>query len=90
MPSTASMPAFSSRPAAQPHARLGGPVAARSATSQGPGRTIVVAEGETLISIARRYDVPMSILLDHNTLRSLSLTPGTELFVPQLRPSYQR
>lgn len=63
---------------------------ARSNNSHTPGRTVIVAEGDTLMSIGRRYGVPMSVLLDHNTLRSLTLTPGTEIFVPQLQSSTRR
>ena len=96
MPSAGVMSAFSSSASPNTRSGLGGPVsarstvAARSARSQEPGHTIIVAEGETLMSIGRRYDVPMSVLIEHNALRSIALEPGTELFVPQLQPSYRR
>lgn len=65
-------------------------MATRASNSRTPGRTVIVAEGDTLMSIGRRYGVPMSVLLDHNTLRSLTLTPGTGIFVPQMQPIYRR
>jgi LysM repeat protein len=90
MPSAAAAPAFTTSSSSNSRASLGGPLAARNSNSNTPGRTVIAAEGDTLMSIGRRYNVPMSVLLDHNTLRSLTLIPGTEIFVPQLQPSYRR
>ena len=90
MPSAGSMPAFSLSTTPKSRSTLGGPAAGQSSHAGKTGQTIVVAQGDTLMSIGRRYDVPMSILMEQNNLRTIALTPGTKLFVPQLQPNYKR
>ncbi len=46
------------------------------------GETITIERGDTLIAIGKRYDVPMSVLIEENQLRSVVLRPGTTLFIP--------
>jgi LysM repeat protein len=90
MPSASSMPAFSSSTTPKARSTLGGPAAGRASQAGKTGRTLVVAEGDTLMSIGRRYDVPMSVLMEQNNLRSITLKPGTELFIPQLQSTYKK
>ncbi len=84
MPSASSMPAFSPSPKPKPRSTLGGPGATLPAHAGKAGKIIVAGEGETLMSIGRRYDVPMSVLMEQNNLRRIAIKPGTELFIPQL------
>lgn len=84
------MPAFASAKQQRPPSTLGGPAALKQSHAGKPGQTIVVADGDTLMSIGRRYNVPMSVLMEQNGLRSIALKPGTELFVPKLQPSYRK
>jgi LysM repeat protein len=90
MPSASSMPAFASSSKPKARSTLGGPEAMQAAHAGKVGRMIVVAEGDTLMSIGRRYDVPMSVLMEQNNLRRVALEPGTELFVPQLHTNSGR
>jgi LysM repeat protein len=90
MPSASSMPAFSSSTTPKARSTLGGPAAGQASHAGKTGRTLVVAEGDTLMSIGRRYDVPMSVLMEQNNLRTIALTPGTKLFIPQLQSNYKR
>jgi LysM domain len=87
MPSATSMPIFATAKPAKSRTALGGPDASNMPAQRGFGRTVTVVEGDSLMSIGRRYDVPMSVLMEHNNLRRVSLTPGQELFVPQMRRS---
>jgi LysM domain len=85
MPSASSMPAFQSK---KPRAAgLGGP---NTPSRRGPGQVIVVGAGDTLMGLSRRFDVPMSVLMEQNGLRSIALEPGTELFIPKLQSNTSR
>ncbi len=46
------------------------------------GETIVVRSGDTVQSIANRYNVPVGSLMQANNLRSNRLTPGQRLVLP--------
>ena len=54
-----------------------------SSCSSMPSRYHTVAEGDTLQSIAQRYDVPVSDIKKHNPHRLASgVQPGTKLYIP--------
>lgn len=49
-----------------------------------PGqRTVVVAPGDTLYGISRRYHVSMAALMDANRMRSPAVKPGDTLVLPR-------
>ena len=47
-----------------------------------PGYTVAVGPGETLDSVARRFDVTPDVLMQANRLRSASVSPGQVLIIP--------
>lgn len=62
------------------------PLAAHPAphVKPGPGqRTVVVAPGDTLYGLSRRYHVSMAALMDVNRMRSPALRPGDTLVLPR-------
>jgi LysM repeat protein len=78
------MPAFQTK---KPRAGLGGP---NTVPHHGPGQIIVVGNGDSLMGLSRKFDVPMSVLMEQNGLRSIALEPGTELFIPKLQSNTSR
>lgn len=56
-----------------------------------PRQTYVFQEGDTLPTVARRYGVPVMLLLQSNPqLRQLpTIPPGTEIVIPQWNPPAQ-
>jgi LysM repeat protein len=58
-----------------------GSISATSAPSR-PGRTAIVQQGDTLFSIARRYNVTVYDLATSNNLSSSRLRVGQILAVP--------
>lgn len=48
-----------------------------------PGQPHVVQQGETAAGLAARYGVPLAQVVEANNLRSLVLTPGTTLIIPE-------
>lgn len=61
----------------------GGAVAATRVPTGGPGIVHVVKQGETLSTIARRYQVTVSALASHNELANPdAIQPGLQLRVP--------
>lgn len=48
------------------------------------GTTIEVREGDTLLEISRKYNVPVSVLVGENRLNDLNVFPGMRLFIPKL------
>lgn len=58
--------------------------AAAPRVSPSPGqRTVVVAPGDTLYGISRRYHVSMAALMDSNRMRSPAVKPGDTLVLPR-------
>ncbi len=49
-----------------------------------PKGSIVVADGDTLLSISRRHRVPISLLMRANGLQRLKVQPGTQLVIPKV------
>jgi hypothetical protein len=46
-------------------------------------REVVVAPGETLLTIAQRHHVSVSSLVSENRLSELNVRPGTRLLIPR-------
>jgi murein DD-endopeptidase MepM/ murein hydrolase activator NlpD len=59
----------------------GGVKTATSWSSSG-GTAITVGRGETVNTLANRYGVPASAILQANNLQSANLTPGQQLIIP--------
>lgn len=58
-------------------------------TSQGHLDTHVLAEGETVWDVGRKYNIPVALLISENELEDPAHTPvGTELYLPPL-PSHK-
>jgi hypothetical protein len=80
--SAASMPVF--EPPSRRAYGLGGPRdTSKPIIHHGDGEIITVERGDTLIGIGKRYDVPMSVLIEQNKLLSVQLHPGSTLFIPK-------
>ncbi len=54
---------------------------------RGEGETVRVQQGDTLYALARRYGVTVDMIARANGLASLSVRPGTELFIPRADPA---
>lgn len=61
---------------------LRAPSSAGAPPPSGDGETIVVQPGDTVQSIADRYNVPVGSLMQANNLRTNRLTPGQRLVLP--------
>ncbi len=58
------------------------PAVNRSALPRGAGRTIKVAQGDSLYTLSKRYDVPVEAIKDANGLSDANLRLGQSLLIP--------
>ena len=48
------------------------------------GTVVEVRDGDTLVEIAKKHNVPISVIVGENRLTDLNVFPGMRLFIPKL------
>lgn len=80
-------PSASAPPERKPAANTATGLAAQRPLGPLPGKrgTVVeVKDGDTLLAISQRYNVPVSVLVSENRLKDLNVFPGMRLVVPKI------